>query len=69
MPTAEIPQLFGFHPNADITKNLGNAKIMLDSLLNIGEVEGTAPEKEDDDSEDQETKRTERSGISINGMM
>lgn len=49
MPTTELPQLFGFHQNADITKNLGQAKELLEVLLSIGQVEGADPADSDEE--------------------
>ena len=42
MPTDELPQIFGFHPNADISKNQAQAKNLCGLLLQIGDVEGAA---------------------------
>lgn len=33
MPTEELPQIFGFHQNADISKNLNQAKNLTENLL------------------------------------
>lgn len=33
LPLDVGPEVFGLHPNADITKNLGEAGLLLDSLL------------------------------------
>jgi len=57
MPNSELPQLFGFHPNADITKNLNQAKTLLDLLQTIGEVEGTKLQEEDEIEEGEQSKR------------
>ena len=40
MPSEEMPQIFGFHPNADIKKNQEQAENLTNLLLQIGEVEG-----------------------------
>ena len=47
MPNDEIPQIFGLHPNADITKNISETKQLLDKLLKIGQVEGAEPKEEE----------------------
>jgi len=33
MPNEEMPQIFGFHPNADISKNISQAKNLTEMLL------------------------------------
>lgn len=33
LPLTETPEMFGLHPNALITRNLQDTKLMLDSLL------------------------------------
>ena len=33
MPNEELPQIFGFHPNADISKNMFQARNMTELLL------------------------------------
>jgi len=50
MPTEEIPQIFGFHPNADISKNLQQAKTLTEMLMGIGEVDGVTFDDSDVDS-------------------
>jgi len=41
MPLEEPPEIFGFHKNADITKNLQESNEILSCLLKIGDVQGT----------------------------
>lgn len=41
MPTEEVPQIFGFHPNADISKNQSQASLLCKLLLQIGDVDGS----------------------------
>lgn len=71
MPVAEVPQLFGFHGNADITKNLGQSKLLLDELQSIGQVEGTDPGESDEDDGSISTKKGKRSLVRLAsiGMM
>ena len=52
MPTEELPQIFGFHPNADISKNMSQARSLTELLLQIGEVEGALAKKQDGDEGD-----------------
>lgn len=66
MPNSELPQLFGFHPNADITKNLNQAKTLLDLLQTIGEVEGTKLQEEDEVEEGEQSKRPRNVFTSLN---
>ena len=40
MPNEELPQIFGFHPNADISKNISQARNLTEILLQIGDVDG-----------------------------
>ena len=50
MPQDEIPQIFGFHPNADITKNLRLSEILLSLLRDVGDVEGVKCSVHDDEN-------------------
>ena len=49
MPDTELPQIFGFHPNADITKDRNLASELVNQLLKMGEVEGCALEQEEEE--------------------
>lgn len=40
MPMEEPPSLFGFHPNANIIKQLGETDETCFDLLKMGEIEG-----------------------------
>jgi predicted transcriptional regulator len=40
MPLEEPPALFGFHPNANITKNLKETEDICYDLIKMGEIEG-----------------------------
>lgn len=40
LPLEEPPQLFGFHPNANITKELQETSDLCYDLLKMGEIEG-----------------------------
>jgi dynein heavy chain len=40
MPSDEPPHLFGFHPNAEISKNIDQSQTLLNLMLKIGEIEG-----------------------------
>ena len=40
MPLDEPPSLFGFHPNASITKQLNATDMLCQNLLRMGEIEG-----------------------------
>lgn len=40
MPLEEPPALFGFHPNANITKNLKETDDICYDLIKMGEIEG-----------------------------
>ena len=42
MPQEEPPHLFGFHPNADITRNINQATTLLNLMLVLGEIEGVS---------------------------
>ena len=46
MPAEEMPQIFGFHPNADISKNIHQSQTLTGMLLQIGDVEGAKPPAE-----------------------
>jgi len=35
------PQIFGFHENANITKELNETNLLCSNLLDIGDIEGT----------------------------
>lgn len=58
MPDVELPQIFGFHPNADITKNIKQANDLVHELLKMGEVEGCQPVEEDEPSSPTEDHNT-----------
>ena len=51
MPNEEMPQIFGFHPNADISKNIQLTKTLTEMLLSIGDVDGAKRELNDDDED------------------
>lgn len=51
MPTEEMPQIFGFHPNADISKNQTQARKLTELLLQIGDIDGSKNEGEEKSSE------------------
>lgn len=55
MPTEEMPQIFGFHPNADISKNQTQARKLTELLLQIGDIDGTKNESEEKSSEQYES--------------
>jgi hypothetical protein len=40
MPLEDPPSLFGFHPNANITKELKETSELCYDLLKMGEIEG-----------------------------
>lgn len=40
MPHEEPPSLFGFHPNANITKQLNETAEICYDLLKMGDIEG-----------------------------
>lgn len=40
MPLEDPPALFGFHPNANITKNLKETEDICYDLIKMGEIEG-----------------------------
>ena len=39
-PAMQAPEAFGLHDNADITKDLGQTRVMLDTLLKVGGASG-----------------------------
>ena len=49
MPDTEPPQIFGFHPNADITKDRNRAGELVNQLLKMGEVEGCVQDEEEEE--------------------
>lgn len=49
MPDTEPPQIFGFHPNADITKDRNLASELVNQLLKMGEVEGCVLEEDEEE--------------------
>lgn len=40
LPLEEPPALFGFHPNANITKELSETSDLCYDLIKMGEIEG-----------------------------
>mmetsp|Transcript_16252 Transcript_16252/g.21991 ORF Transcript_16252/g.21991 Transcript_16252/m.21991 type:complete len:163 (-) Transcript_16252:1248-1736(-) len=61
MPNEEMPQIFGFHPNADISKNMQQAKTLTDTLLQIGDVDGANRDMfEEDEGEDEDAPNSNR---------
>ena len=51
MPNEEMPQIFGFHPNADISKNIQQTKTLTEMLLSIGDIDGAKREHNEDDED------------------
>jgi len=41
LPMYDPPQIFGFHENANITKELNETNLLCSNLLDIGDIEGT----------------------------
>jgi len=41
LPAYDSPGIFGFHENANITKELNEANLLCSCLIEIGEIEGT----------------------------
>mmetsp|Transcript_5462 Transcript_5462/g.6714 ORF Transcript_5462/g.6714 Transcript_5462/m.6714 type:complete len:163 (-) Transcript_5462:1214-1702(-) len=61
MPNEEMPQIFGFHPNADISKNMQQAKTLTDTLLQIGDVDGANRDMlEEGEGEDEDAPNSNR---------
>ena len=40
LPAYDPPQIFGFHDNANITKELNESNLLCQCLIEIGEIEG-----------------------------
>ena len=59
MPNEELPQIFGFHQNADISKNISQARNLTELLLQIGDVDGAKSHKSmsEPEGDDEEAPR------------
>lgn len=44
MPIESNPEVFGFHPNADITKDINETNLLLNSILLCSSAEATGGE-------------------------
>ena len=66
MPDIELPQIFGFHPNADITKNIKQANDLTKELLHMGEIEGCEPPPPEEENQDEVNPLDDGNALTVN---